>query len=224
MTLEVMCLYAQPPRGLWLQMLCTEPHPRSHSVLSGYITLPNASFAIRHGPLSPCCQNWDSLPHCSFVPAVHSAGRRLQGRRLLRLQTPSGRFDFRIREPFSLPRKCHPEYFLFSFYFVFKCCQSEFHFKSPSYFGNTEGTKVFLNVYDRGTSQSEIKRMCIKIFPLGKEHKSQSSTRGEFLLPSYIHLSGQGLATRCLIPSDLTEAAAGSLAGSQDTVIFHVCF
>ena len=104
MTLEVMCLYAQPPRGLWLQMLCTKPHPRSHGVLSGYITLLNASFAIRHGPLSPCCQDWDSLPHCSVIPAVHSAGRQLQGHRLLRQQTLSGRFDFRIREPFSLPR------------------------------------------------------------------------------------------------------------------------
>lgn len=102
-----------------------------------------------------------------------------------------------------MPSRIFPVLFLFCF---LKCCQSKFYFKSPSYFGNTEGTKVFLNVYDRGPSQFETKRMCIKIFPLGKEHKSQSSTRGEFLLPSYIHLSGQRLAMRRSIPPDLTEA------------------
>lgn len=108
-----------------------------------------------------------SLPDCFAVPAIHSAGFWLQGRCLLMLQPLNGSLSFRLWEAFYFSRKWHPECFLFPFYFVLKGCQNAFSFKSPSYFGNIVSTKVFLNVYDWGTSQLELKWMCIKIFPLG---------------------------------------------------------
>lgn len=108
-----------------------------------------------------------SLPDCFAVPAIHSAGFWLQGRCLLMLQPLNGSLSFRLWEAFYFSRKWHPECFLFPFYFVLKGCQNAFSSKSPSYFGNIVSTKVFLNVYDWGTSQLELKWMCIKIFPLG---------------------------------------------------------
>lgn len=132
----------------------TQAHMACSTVNSVCITLPHAcmwsiSIDRRHGPLSPrrhCphgSQAWHPLPNWFAVPAIHSAGLGLHRHWVLRLQTPCGSLHFRIRELFSLPRKWHPECFLFSFYFVLKCCQNGFDFKSPGYFGNTEVPRCF---------------------------------------------------------------------------------
>ena len=128
----------------------THGHAAYSVVDSGSFTFPHAcgwstSLDTRHirppatrassfpvlavkGTLSP--------PDCFALPAIHSAGFWLQGRCLLMLQPLNGSLSFRLWEAFSFFRKWHPECFLFAFYFVLKCCQNEFSFKSPSYFGN----------------------------------------------------------------------------------------
>lgn len=154
-------------------------HTAYSVVNSGCFTLPHAcrwstsldTRHIRSRPGLPPSPSWLWRGPSSwlFFSACHSFSRILtpRSRCLLMLQPLNGSLSFSLWEAFSFPRKWHPECFLFPFYFVLKCCQNEFSFKSPSYFGNIVSTKVFLNVYDWGTSQLELKWMCIKIFPLG---------------------------------------------------------
>ena len=165
-------------------MFRMKPSPWSHGILSRWQWKFYTPTCLRmkhllgykaHSPPAARASSFPILavkgtlspPDCFALPAIHSAGFWLQGRCLLMLQPLNGSLSFRLWEAFSFSRKWHPECFLFAFYFVLKRCQNEFSFKSPSYFGNIVSTKVFLNVYDWGTSQLELKWMCIKIFPLG---------------------------------------------------------